>query len=382
MRTQKARKNAGLRNEQGADVSAGMSIPQSRGYSAAAILLAFSLLLPACRGAAEQPAGGATKSAASASSGATGQVAKQVFKFSHVVAKNTPKGKATEKFAELVKQKSNGAIEIQVFANAELYKDAEELEGLQTNAVQFLAPGTDKLGVLVPAWEAPSLPYIFPNVEAANRFIEPGNPIAVEMYERLRLKSMLGLAIWLNGWKAFSDSKRPLKLPADFKGLKFRASGKPDEALIKAFGGSAQVMAFSEVFGALQQGVVDGQINTWSNIYTQKFHEIQKYATISGSTAFLTYAVITNAKWWDGLDPGTRKILSDAMTEATAYGNGIAKKENDDSLEAVKATKRLDIYTLNKDEDAQWKQAALVVTREAEPRVGKDVVEKLQALGK
>jgi len=302
-------------------------------------------------------------------------------KFSHVVTRDTPKGKGADKFAELVKQKSNGRIEAQIFPNSELYKDAEELEALQTGAVQFIAPGTDKFAGLAPQWDALGLPYLFQSDAAAKKLIDPNSPVAKDLFESMRAKGLLGLGIWGNGWKHFTDSKRPLNTPADFQGLKFRTSGKTDEAFVKSLGGSAQVMAFSEVFGALQQGVVDGQYNTWSNILTQKFHEVQKYATVSKGGVFLTYGVATNSKWWDGLDATDRQVLSEAMNEATKYANDLADKENSDAYEQLKASNRMEWYEQTEaDAKAFSSQAAEKVVAEWEPKVGKEIIDKLKAM--
>ena len=149
---------------------------------------------------------------------------------------------------------------------------------------------------------------------------------------------------------------------------------------MKALGGSAQVMAFSEVFGALQQGVVDGQYNSWSNIYTQKFHEVQKYVTASRGGALLTYGVATNVKWRDSLDEPTRKIFKDAMDEATRFNNKIADEDNDQALDAIKKSGRLDIHQQTEAEAKAWGQAAESVTKEWEPRTGKEIIDKLKAL--
>src|SRR5438067_5299304 len=193
------------------------------------VLTALALLLSACapqRGGQPEskpaaPAPGAPAAQPAAAPGAT------TVKFSHVVAKDTPKGKAADRFAELVNQKSGGKIQVQVFANSELYKDAEELEALQTNAVQFIAPGTDKFGALAPQWDATALPYIFTSDAAVNKLLDPDNPVAKELFESMRPKGLIGLAIWGNGWKHFTDSKRPVKTPADLPRLKFATSGKP-----------------------------------------------------------------------------------------------------------------------------------------------------------
>jgi C4-dicarboxylate-binding protein DctP len=320
---------------------------------------------PAKAGEAAQPAAGG---------------AAMTLKFSHVVARDTPKGKGVDKFAELVKQKSGGKIEVQHFANSELYKDAEELEALQTGAIHFIAPGSDKFAGLAPMWDAVALPYLFTSDKAAKKFLDPNNPVAKDMFESMRPKGLLGLAIWGNGWKHFTNGKRPLQTPADFQGIKVRTSGKTDEAFVKALGGSAQVMAFSEVFGALQQGVVDGQLNTWSNILTQKFHEVQKYGTISRGGVFLAYGVATNAKWWDGLDADSRKVLSEAMTEATAYANEVADKENADAFEELKKTNRLEWYEQTEADAKAFQEPGGKVIAEYEPKIGKEFIDRLKAM--
>lgn len=352
-------------------------------------LTSLSLLLAACAPQrAEQKPAGAPTSAPAASSGESKTEAKpatsgaaMTVKFSHVVTRDTPKGKASDRFAELVKQKSNGRIEVQVYPNSELYKDAEELEALQTGAIQFIAPGTDKFAGLAPKWDALGLPYLFQSDAAAKKLVDPSSPVSKDLFESMRPKGLLGLGIWGNGWKHFTDSKRALKTPADFQGLKFRTSGKTDEAFVKALGGSAQVMAFSEVFGALQQGVVDGQYNTWSNILTQKFHEVQKYATVSRGGVFLTYGVATNAKWWDGLDAADRQILMESMNEATKYANDLADKENADALQEIKSSNRMEFYEQT-EEDAKTfsSQAAEKVVAEWEPKVGKEIIDQLKAM--
>ncbi|MBI3966970.1 MAG: DctP family TRAP transporter solute-binding subunit [Chloroflexi bacterium] len=323
---------------------------------------------PAPAGQAQQPSGQAQPPPAGQPSSAAPKPAAnasaQVLKFNHVVAKDTPKHKTAEKFAELLKQKSNGKYEVQIYPNSELYKDGEEIEGLQQGAIHFIAPGPDKLAVIAPVWDAPALPGIFENDAAVQRFLDPNTPVAKEMFEALRAKNLLGMAIWFNGWKHFTNSKRPLKTADDFKGLKFRTSGKPDEAFVKALGGSAQVMAFSEVFSALQQGVVEGQYNTWSNVFTQKFHEVQKYATASRGGVMLSYPVATNAKWFDGLSAEDKKAVTDAMIEATAWGNKLGAKENEDAYEGIKKSGRTEIYEQTEADAKAWNEKAQDVVKQ------------------
>lgn len=355
------------------------SITVGRALSAVAVL---ALLLAACAPQRAEPA----KPAAPAEAGKPGEAAKaaapgaMTIKFSHVVARNTPKGKASERFAEVAKEKSGGRIEVQVFHNSELYKDAEEMEALQTGAIHFIAPGTDKFGSLAPMWDATALPYLFLSDAATKKFLDPDNPVAKELFEGMRPKGLVGLGIWGNGWKNFSNNKKPLKAVSDFQGIKIRTSGKPDEAFVKAMGGSATVMAFSEVFGALQQGVVDGQYNTWSNIQTQKFHEVQKYVTVSRGGVYLSYGLGTNAKWWDSLDADTRRILTEAVKESTRFHNELADKENSDALAEIKKTGRLEFYEQTEADAKAFQQAAEKVIAEWEPKTGKEIIEKLKAM--
>jgi C4-dicarboxylate-binding protein DctP len=212
-----------------------------------------------------------------------------VLKFSHVVAPNTPKGKGAEKFRELAEKYTNGKVKVEVYANSTLYKDKEELEALQLGAVQMLAPSNSKFGPIgIRAFEVFDLPYLLPN-KAALRKVTDG-PIGQRMLKLLDSKGMTGLAFWDNGFKLMSANK-PLRMPADYKGLKFRVqSSKVLEAQFRALGAIPQVMAFSEVYQALQTGVVDGQENTPSNMYTQKFHEVQKYTTLTNH--FLMFLLV------------------------------------------------------------------------------------------
>ncbi len=321
--------------------------------------------------------GGAQQAAPAAASGQQAAPAqKLVVKFSHVVAEDTPKHKAALKFKELAEKYSNGNIEVQVFPNSQLYKDAEEFAALQSNAVQYLAPGTAKFSVSVPEWQVFDLPYIFPTTDAVIKVAD--GPIGQELYKKLNSQKMQGVALWDNGFRYFTDNKHPMKDPADFKGLKFRADGKPAEALVKALGGTAQVMAFAEVFNALQQGVVDGQLNTFSNVYSMKFHEVQKYMTLSGSMSYLGYVVVTNADWYAKLPDGQRQILDKAMKEATAYEREIAAKENEEGLKKIKDSGKLDIYQLNDSELAAWKKAAQSVYPDYEKQIGKDLIDKVR----
>jgi len=295
-----------------------------------------------------------------------------VIKFSHVVALDTPKGKAAEYFKKLAEERTKGRVNVEVYPNSTLYKDGEEMEALQLGSVQMLAPSVAKFGPLgVREFEVFDLPYIFDNFDELHKVTD--GPVGKLLFQKLESKKIIGLAYWDNGFKDFSANK-PIKIPADYKGLKMRIqSSKVLGDEIKALGAIPQVMAFSEVYQALQTGVVDGTENPPSNFYTQKMNEVQKYLAMTDH-GVIEYAVIANKDFWDKLPPDIRTTLEGAMKDATKYANDIAKKENDDALEAVKKAGKTQIITLSADEKAQMKKALITVHKENESRVGKDII--------
>ncbi|MDX8120684.1 TRAP transporter substrate-binding protein [Janthinobacterium sp. TB1-E2] len=295
-----------------------------------------------------------------------------VIKFSHVVATDTPKGQAAERFKQLAEKATNGKVKIELYPNSQLYKDKEELEALQLGAVQMLAPSLAKFGPLgVKEFEAFDLPYIFPTKTALYNVTE--GEIGKSLLKKLEPKGITGLAYWDNGFKVMSANK-PLHMPADFKGLKMRIqSSKVLDAQMRALGANPQVLAFSEVYQALQTGVVDGTENPPSNMYTQKMHEVQKHVTVSNH-GYLGYAVIVNKKFWDGLPPDIRGQLEKAMREATTFEKAIAQRDNDQALDAIKKAGKTQIYTLTVQEQAEWRKALAPVQKAMEARIGKDLI--------
>lgn len=295
-----------------------------------------------------------------------------VIKFSHVVATDTPKGQAAERFKQLAEKATNGRVKVEVYPNSQLYKDKEELEALQLGAVQMLAPSLAKFGPLgVKEFEAFDLPYIFPSKTALYNVTE--GEIGKSLMKKLEPKGITGLAFWDNGFKVMSANK-PLRNVADFKGLKMRIqSSKVLDAQMRALGANPQVLAFSEVYQALQTGVVDGTENPPSNMYTQKMHEVQKHVTVSNH-GYLGYAVIVNKKFWDGLPADIRTALDKAMKDATTFEKAIAQRDNDLALEAIKKTGKTEIYTPSVKEQADWRKALLPVQKDMEGRIGKDLI--------
>ena len=294
-------------------------------------------------------------------------------KFSHVVANDTPKGKAADFFAKKAAELTKGRVKVDVYGNSTLYKDKEEMEALQLGAVQMLAPSLAKFGPLgVKEFEVFDLPFIFDNDAELHKVTQ--GPVGKQLLGKLEAKGIKGLSFWDNGFKSFSANK-PLKTPADFKGVKMRIqSSKVLEAQMRSIGALPQVMAFSEVYQALQTGVVDGTENPHSNLYTQKMHEVQKHMTLT-EHGYLGYAVITNKKFWDGLPADVRGQLEQAMKEATVYANMIAKDENDAALEAVRKSGKTQIYTPTPAERLAFKKAMAKVHKEMESRIGKQTIE-------
>lgn len=298
-----------------------------------------------------------------------------VIKFSHVVAPDTPKGKGAQKFKELAEQYTDGKVVVEVYPNSQLYKDKEELEALQLGAVQMLAPSLAKFGPLgVQQFELFDLPMLFRD-EADLAKITEGE-VGQHLLGLLDDKGIKGLAYWDNGMKIMTANS-PLHTPDDFLGLKMRIqSSKILEAQMQALDAVPQVLAFSEVYQAMQTGVVDGSENTPSNVFTQKMHEVQKHASISNH-GYIGYAVIVNKAFWDGLDPTIREQLDRAMAEATDYANSIAKEENDWAMaEMIKAGKT-EFHTLTEEERAEWAAALFPVHKQMESRIGADLIKQV-----
>jgi C4-dicarboxylate-binding protein DctP len=297
-----------------------------------------------------------------------------VLKFSHVVATDTPKGKAAEKFKELAEKYTNGKVKVEVYPNSTLYKDKEELEALQLGSVQMLAPSNSKFGPLgIKEFEVFDLPYILPDLKALRKVTE--GPLGGKLLKLLDSKGITGLAYWDNGFKQMSANKK-LIAPDDYKGVKFRIqSSKVIQAQFRALGSLPQVMAFGEVYQALQTGVVDGQENTWSNIYTQKMHEVQKYITETNH-GYIGYVVVVNKKFWDGLPADVRDQLAKAMKEATDFNNAQSQKENEDALAEIKKSGKSEIIKLTPEQDTAMRKAMEPVYGDVASRVGQPLIDE------
>ena len=298
-----------------------------------------------------------------------------VIKFSHVVTNDAPKGKAALKFKELAEQRTQGKVKVDIYPNGTLYRDKDEMAALQLGAVQILAPSLAKFGFLgVPDFEVFDLPYLFDDYSDLHKVTN--GPIGQKLLRKLDSKGIIGLAFWDNGFKVMS-ANRPLKNPADFRGLRMRIQpSKVVDAQMRALGALPQPIDFPDAYRALKTGVVDGTENPPSNLYSQKMHEIQPYVTASNH-GYLGYAVIVNKRFWEALPDDIRETLETTMQDVSRYANEIAKKENDSALDAVRRTGKNQVYTLTPEERRAWKKALIGVHREQENRIGKEIIKAI-----
>jgi C4-dicarboxylate-binding protein DctP len=274
-----------------------------------------------------------------------------------------------------MEERSKGKVKVELFPNGTLYKDKEEVEALQMGAVQMLAPAPGKFGPMgVREFEVLDLPYLFDNVAEARKVTE--GPVGQGLLKKLESKGIAGMSFWNNGFKEMTANK-PLRMPEDFKGLKMRIqSSKVLDAQMRSVGALPQMMGFSELYQALQTGVVDGQENPTSNIYTQKMHEVQKYLTMSDH-GYHGYVVIMNKRFVDSLPADVKSTLDTAMKDTTHYFNDIAKKENDSALENIRKSGKTQIIELSKEERAAWKKAMVKTHKQMEGLVGRDLLQSI-----
>ena len=239
-----------------------------------------------------------------------------IIKFSHVVSPDAPKGKAALLFKQLAEKYTNGKVTVEVYPNSSLYKDKEELEALQLGSVQLLAPSISKFGPLgVKEFDVFDLPFLMTDDTHARQMM--ASPMMAELNKKLEDKGVEPLAYWDNGAHVYTANV-PLIMPDDFKGLKMRIQGsKVLDAVARELGAIPQIIAFGELYQSLQTGVADGEDNVPSNISTQKLYDVQKYLTVSHHGR-LTYSLITNKKFWDGLPPDVRTGLDRAVKEIDA----------------------------------------------------------------
>ncbi len=297
-------------------------------------------------------------------------------KFSHVVADQTPKGLSAMKFKELLDK--TGVFDVKVYPSSMLYGDKEELEALRANNVQVIAPSMTKMVGFNPQFQIVDMPFLFASEDATAAFWASDK--GKEMFNSLRRAGFIGIAQWPNGFTQFINQKHPIKTPADFKGLKLRVqSGGLLDARNKTLGAGSQTMAFAEVYQALNSKAIDGLDNTFNNHETMKFYEVAKYLTIGDFTR-IDYIVMTNVKFWDSLKPDQQKLFTEAMKQASDFERKHSEELNDKSLEIMKKSGKVEVYTLTPAERQAFIKALAPLYKQYEGKIGKDYLAYAKSL--
>jgi C4-dicarboxylate-binding protein DctP len=293
-------------------------------------------------------------------------------KFSHVVAENTAKGKMANKFKDLVAERLAGKVEVEVFPNSQLFGDNKVLEAMLLGDVQMAAPALSKFSRYTKQLQIFDLPFLFKNMSAVEKFQTSDK--GLELLTSLETKGLVGLGYLHNGLKQLSSST-PLQVPADANGLKFRImSSDVLAAQFHAVKATPLKKPFSEVFTLLQTKAIDGQENTWSNIYSKKFFEVQPYITESNH-GLLDYMVVTSKEFWMSVPDAERAIIKKSLDEAVAYGNEVAAQKSIDDRQKIIDSKRTKIIALDDAERSQWVEAMKPVWEEFEKEIGKDMID-------
>lgn len=334
-----------------------------------ALALVMMFTLAAC--------GNSEKTEGSGSGAESDGVQDITIKIAHVVAENTPKHQGALKMKEVIEKESGGKIKVQVYPNSSLFGDKDEYQNLVANNVQFILPDMSKLVGNDPGFNIPAMPFLFESDEAANAFWDGEK--GQEIFKRLEKDGVLGMAMWPNGAKHMTNDKKAIKKPGDLDGMKIRTQGgQLLEAIYAELGAGSASIPFGELYTALQQGTVDGQENTFSNIESKKFDEVQKYMTIMGHTR-VDYALLTNTKFWEGLNDETKAIVQKGVDEGTKLARESAKKLNDDALAKLKDNGQVEINELSDAEIEEFKKTLEPIYNEWAEKIGNDIIEDAES---
>jgi tripartite ATP-independent transporter DctP family solute receptor len=275
-----------------------------------------------------------------------------VIRFSHVTAENTPKGLAAQKFAQLIAEKTDGLVKVEVFPNGSLYTDEDEIEALKNNEVQMIAPSLSKMTKLAPEWGLFDLPFLFQNNQDIASVLSSGiGEQFLSLHEDVGIK---GLALWSNGFKQMTSNVKQIQQPKDFTGQRFRIMpSQIIEEQFKLLGAEPVEVPFDRLYTSLQEDEFDGQENTISNIYSRRIYGLQKYMTVSNH-GFLGYAVLINKKFWDSLPKQVQPIIEDAMEETTSWMIAESQRVNEDQLRLIEQESLIHIYYLSETERMEW----------------------------
>jgi len=297
-------------------------------------------------------------------------------RFSHVVAEETPKGLAANRFKVLVEQRSEGRIAVQVFPNSQLYGDHDEMQALQLGAVDLVAPSLSKFGRIgLPEFELFDLPFTFDSLAQVRRITQ--GPLGMRLFDGLARQGLTGLGFFDNGFKQMS-ANRPLLTPADFVGLRMRVQPSGViSAQMRALGAQPITLGFGETRDALANGVVDGTENPVSNFWTQGMYRVQSHLSLTDH-AYLGYAVVTHQRLWQHLKPDDRQLVHLALNDALAFSNDIADRQNDQALGALRASRTTQVHVLTPTQRDALRQAVRPVQQHLSQRIGSDWLDQLR----
>ncbi|RUQ31996.1 DctP family TRAP transporter solute-binding subunit [Peribacillus cavernae] len=300
-----------------------------------------------------------------------------IIKFSHVVAENTPKGLAAQRFARLVEEYTEHRVKVEVYPNQSLYSDGEEIKALQRNEVQLIAPATSKITELSHKWQLLDLPFIFPNAAALKEALT--GEVGVELLKALEEQQIKGLSFWSNNFKQIT-SNSPIRHPSDLSGKSFRImSSKVLEEQFEHFGATTSITGFNDTFKNLEKNRQDSQENTITNINSKKLYQVQKYMTISDH-GYLGYAVMVNKPFWDDLPGDIQTDIQKAMDETSNWLWLKSEEMNKQQMQEIKAKSNIKIYTLSESEKREWMEEMTVVYEQFEPSIGKDLMDRMQKI--
>jgi C4-dicarboxylate-binding protein DctP len=302
-----------------------------------------------------------------------------LIKFPHVTAPATPKGQAAERFKQVVEERLTGRVEVEVYPSGQLMSDDDSLDALAFGEVQMIAISLSKLDRLTHRFQIFDLPFLFPDLPTVEKFqaSDNGQELLTSMVDR----KLLGLSFWHNGMKQFGGPV-PMRTPEAAKGLKFRIMESDVlQAQILQIGGNPQKMAFGEVYQALQTGAVDAQENTWSNIYSSKFYEVQAHVTETNH-GYLGYLVAVNPDFWNSLPDDIRAELAAIVQEVSAWANDQSASINIAGREKIIASGQTEVTELTPEERAGWQRAMRPVWEKFSDNIGADLIEAAEAYGK
>ena len=303
--------------------------------------------------------------------------AERTIRLSHVVARDTPKGMALERFRALVEERSQGRIRVQIYPQGQLYGDHDEMQALQLGAVDMVAPSLSKFGPIgFPEFELFDLPFLFDSVEAVRRLTR--GKVGHTLLQGLSRQRLMGLGFFDNGFKHMSANK-PLLEPRDFVGLRMRIQGSRVIAQqMRAWGAVPVTLPFSETRRALETRVVDGTENPVSNFWTQGMQAVQSDLSLTAH-GYLGYAVVAHQRFWDNLPNADRRVVQGALDDALVFGNEIADAQNDKALAALHLTGAANIHNPSPAQTRLLKQASLPVHAELAARIGQDWLTTVQS---